>query len=80
MQAKQFFFLLTKQNLGQRFGANKMHLSPAGGLSCCPFQGSVSVVVVDLLFDIPAIVCGGSVLVFVLVCITCMSFLVLQSS
>ena len=32
------------------------------------------VVVVDLLFIVPPIVCGGSVLVFVLVCITLCPF------
>ena len=38
---------------------------PPGGLNCC--RGSI---VVYLLFYAPPIVCGGSVLVFVLVCIT----------
>ena len=44
---------------------------PHGGLGCC--RGSI---VVCLLFDAPPIVRGGSVLLFVLVCIT-LAFLVL---
>ena len=35
---------------------------------------AVVVVVVDLLFYVPSIVCGDSVLVFVLVCITLCPF------
>ena len=47
-----------------------MHLSPPpdGSFGCCPFLGGVSVVV-GILFNVLPIVCGGSVLVFVLVCI-----------
>ena len=57
------FFLLADEKC-------KMHLSPAGGgLGSCPFEGSGSVVV-DLLFNVLPIVCGGSVFVFVLLCIT----------
>ena len=44
-----------------------------GSLGCCPFLGGGSVVV-DLLFYVPPIVYGGSVLVFVLVCITLCPF------
>ena len=60
--------LLDQQNLGRRFGASKMHLSPrlASAAVCS------KVVVLLLLiycFFVLSIVCGGSVLVFVLVCI-----------
>ena len=44
-----------------------------GGLGCCPFYGS-GYVVFDLLFYISPIVCGDSVLVFVLVCTTLCHF------
>ena len=37
------------------FGTSKMHLSPPGGLGCCPFLGSGSVVV-ELLFIVTPIV------------------------
>ena len=52
-----------------------MHLSPPppGSLGCCPFLGGGSDVV-DLLFYIPSIVCGGSMLVYVLVFITLCPF------
>ena len=46
-----------------------MYLSP-NSLVCCAFKGVGSVVVVDVLFNIPPIVCGSYVLVFVLVCMT----------
>ena len=46
-----------------------MHLSPPSGLGCCAFWG-VGSVIVDLMFYVTPIVCGGSVLVFLLVCIT----------
>ena len=47
-----------------------MHLTPSpGGLGCCPLYGCSSVVV-DLLFNVLPIVCGRSVLVFVLLCFT----------
>ena len=47
-----------------------MHLTPSpGGLGCCPLYGCSSVVV-DLLFNVLPIVCGSSVLVFVLLCFT----------
>ena len=39
----------------------------------CPFYGGGSVIV-DLLFNIHPIVCGGSVFDFVLLCITCVLF------
>ena len=58
-----------KQNLGRRFGASKMHLSPPPptpgglGLGC----GSV---VINQLFNVLSVVCGSSVFVFVLLCIT----------
>ena len=29
--------LISIKNLGRRFDASKMHLSPPGGLGCCPF-------------------------------------------
>ena len=46
-----------------------MHLTtPAGGLGCRPFMGGSSVAVY-LLFYVPPIVYGGSVLVFVFVCV-----------
>ena len=44
-----------------------------GSLRCYPFYGGGSVVV-DLLFFVPPIVCWGSVLVFVWVCITLCPF------
>ena len=44
-----------------------------GGFGWCPFLGGGSVVV-DLLFNVVVIVCGGSVFVFVLVCITLCPF------
>ena len=48
-----------------------MHFSPPpGGLGCRPFKGGGSVVL-DLLFNALTIVCGSSVFVFVLLCITC---------
>ena len=44
---------------------SKVHLRPPipspGGPGCCPFQDGVSTVV-DLLFYVPPIVCGGSCL------------------
>ena len=47
-----------------------MHLTtPAGGLGCRPFIGGGSFAVY-LLFYVPPIFYGGSVLVFVLVCTT----------
>ena len=69
---------LIMMNLGLGFGTSKMHISHPirppppplpGGLGCCPFWGSGSVVV-DLLFGVLPIGCGGSVFVFVLLCIT----------
>ena len=44
-----------------------------GSLGCCLFLGGVYVVV-HLLFSVLPIVCGGSVFVFVLVCITLRPF------
>ena len=44
-----------------------------GGLGCRPFLGGASVVV-DLLFYVPPIVCGGSQLVFILICIVLCRF------
>ena len=41
--------------MGKRFGTSKMHLSPPGGLGCCPFLGGGSVVV-DFLFIVTPIV------------------------
>ena len=54
-----------------KFVASKMHLILP--LGYCPFFGGGSAVV-DLLFYVHPIVCGGSVLVFVLVCITLCPF------
>ena len=49
-----------------------VHLDP-GCLGCCPFWGGGSVV--DLLFYVPPILCGGSVFVFVLAYVAmCPSF------
>ena len=45
-----------------------MHLSPSGSVGCRQLEGGGSVVI-DL-FYVAHIVCGGSVLLFVLVCIT----------
>ena len=43
------------------FGTSKMHLSPPGGLGCCPFWGSGSAVVDFLLFVAPIVgVCNCS--------------------
>ena len=36
MQAEIFLVLQQQQNVGQRFGTGKMHLS-LGGLGYCPF-------------------------------------------
>ena len=48
----------------------KMHLSPHPScLGCCPFWGGGSLVV-DLLFNVLLHDYGGSVFVFVFVCIT----------
>ena len=50
----------------------KMHLSPRRHcLGCCPFWGGASLVVddADLLVNV-LLIMGGSVFVFVLVCIT----------
>ena len=44
-----------------------------GGLGCCPFKCG-GFVVFDLLFNVRPIVCGSSVLVFVLLCITLCPF------
>ena len=44
-----------------------------GGLGCCPFWGGGSVVV-NLLFNVPPIVCGVFVFVFVLLCIALCMF------
>ena len=56
-----------------------MHLSPPPcGFGCCSFHGG-GFVVVDLLFNVLPIVCGGPVFVFVLLCIT-LSVVVFQSS
>ena len=40
------------------------------GLDCCLFRGGVSAVGVDSLFYVSHFVCGCSVLVFVLICIS----------
>ena len=75
MRAKQFMFK-QQQNLGRRFGASKMHLSPPpppSSLGCCPFQGGDSVLV-DLLFNVLPIFCGDSVFVLVLGCISLCTF------
>ena len=52
---------------------NKKCVKLPGSLSRCLFKSGGSVVV-DLFFYVPPIVCGGSVLVFVLVCITLCPF------
>ena len=51
----------------------KNAFKPLGGLGCCPFEGG-GYVVVDLLFGVLPIGCGGSVFVFVLLCITLCPF------
>ena len=69
------FVFYQQQILGQKFCASEMHLSPPVALA-----GSGSVVA-NLLFNVLPVVCGSSVFVFVLFCITlCRSILVLQSS
>ena len=50
-----------------------------GGLGCCPFLGGGSIVV-NLLFGVLPIGCGGSVFVFCFVVHYFVSFQVLQSS
>ena len=61
MRAEHFFVLQQQQNLGRRFGASKMHLSPHGGLGCCPFNGGGSVVVHFLFIVTPIVgVCNCS--------------------
>ena len=68
----------------QDINSLKMHSSPPlppppppppGGLGCCPFSGGGSVFV-DLLLNVLPIVCGSSVFVFVLLCITLCPFIV----
>ena len=68
-----------QQNLGQRFGTSKIHLSPApGGLGCCPFEGGGSVLVDFLCIVTPiVVVCNCSLFFFVRYF---MSILVLQTS
>ena len=64
-QLNIFIVFYQQQNLGRRFRGSKMHLRPlpvAQAAVRCNGGGSV---VVDLLFYVPPIVCGGSVLVFV---------------
>ena len=59
-----------------------MQKSPLSGFSCCPFQSSGSVIVIDSLFIVAPIVCGGFVFgpCFVGQCLVSFKFLVLQSS
>ena len=50
----------------------RQHPPPLGSLGCCPFEGGGSVVIHPLFYvHVPPIVCGGSVLVFVLAFIPC---------
>ena len=42
------------------FGTITIHLSPQSGFSCCPFKGGGSIVV-DSLYIVTPIDCGGSV-------------------
>ena len=61
-----------EQNLWRRFGTSKMHLSPPGGLGCCPFYGGGSVGVDSLLIGTPIVgVCNCSML---LLCVTLCPF------
>ena len=59
-----------QQNLGRRFCGSKLYLSPPEAQAAVCSKA----VVLDLLFYVLSIVCGASVLVFVLVCITLCPF------
>ena len=72
MRAKQFVCINNNILQGEDLAPVKCIKSP-GSLGFCPFYGGGSVVV-DLLFYVLPIVCGGSVLVFVLLCITLCPF------
>ena len=72
--------VLTTPESWAKFEACKMHLSPPSptrSLGSYPFYGGGSVVF-DILSYVSPIICGGSVLVYVLVCITlCPSFAII---
>ena len=66
MRAKHFCVLTTTEPRGKDLAPLK-YISVPVGLGCRPFLGGGSVVVVDLLFYAPLIICRGYVLDFVLV-------------
>ena len=78
VRAGRVFVVLRQQSLRRGIGTGRVHFGP-GGLGCCPLWGGGSGVV-DLLFCVPPVVCGGSVFVFVLLCIMLCSVSGLRSS
>ena len=72
MRAKHFRVLTTTESRSKIWRQLNPFKAP-GSLGCYLFYGGSSVVV-DLLFYVLPIVCGGSVFVFALVCITLCPF------
>ena len=79
MRAEHFFVLQQQQNLGQRFGTSKMHLSPPPPVAWAAVR-SKAVVLLLLTFCLLLHPLWESVIVLCFVVRYFMSILVLQSS
>ena len=73
VQLRSLFCVLTTKESRAKIWRQLNAVKSKGGLGCPPFLGGGSVVV-ELLFYVAPIVCGGSVLVFVFICIALCRF------
>ena len=73
MRAKQFGVLASTTESREKIWHQRNAFKPTDGLDCRPFECCGSVVVA-ILFNVLPLVCGNSVFVFVLLCITLCPF------